>query len=101
MRFRQRRKAVVAFCRSVGQIPEKRLRTEFIKLAKAIGRADLTRVHDLWHLFASRAQESGMNPLLVQSLLGHSSLEMTNRYSHFSNAAKREALEKLNRIGEG
>ena len=84
----------------MGQIPEKRLRTEFIKLTKAIGRADLTRVHDLRHLFASRAQELGMNPLLVQAMLGHSSLEMTKRYSHFSTAAKRDAMEKMNRIDE-
>ena len=95
---RQQQRAVVSFCRSMGQIPEKRLRSEFIKLTKVIGRSDLTRVHDLRHLFASRAQEAGMNPLLVQALLGHATLDMTNRYSHFSLGAKREAMQKLNEL---
>jgi integrase len=91
--MRKQKQAVATFCRSIGQIPEKRLRTEFVALAKAIGRPDLTRVHDLRHLFASRAQEAGMNPLLVQAILGHASLDMTRRYSHFSVDAKRAAME--------
>ena len=36
--------------------------------------------HDLRRTFATMSLRAGMNPLHVQSLLGHSSLEMTRRY---------------------
>ena len=82
------------FCRTIGQIPERRVRAEFMKLSKKINRPDLTRAHDLRHLFASRAQELGLNPILVQELLGHTTLEMTRRYTHLGLDAKRDALQK-------
>ena len=71
-----------AFCRTMGQIPEKRVRGEFMKLTGTIGCPEFTRAHDLRHLFSSRAQEAGMNPLMVQELLGHATLDMTRRYTH-------------------
>ena len=37
-----------------------------------------------------------MNPLLVQDLLGHATMDMTRRYTHFGLEAMREALGKLN-----
>lgn len=91
----ERLRAVRRFCRSMGQIPEKRVRDEFMKLTKGIGCPEVTRVHDLRHLFSSRAQELGMNPLLVQELLGHATLEMTGRYTHLGLEAKRTALEQI------
>jgi len=91
------RRAISAFCRSMGQIPEKRVRQEFMKITKAIGRPDLTRPHDLRHLFASRAQELGVNPILVQEMLGHTTLDMTRKYTHIGLAAKREALRQATR----
>jgi len=36
--------------------------------------------HDLRRTFATMSLRNGMNPLYVQSMLGHSSLEMTRRY---------------------
>lgn len=92
---RDRRRAIVAFSRRMGQIPEKRVRNEFMKLTKAIGCPEFTRAHDLRHLFSSRAQEQGVNPLLVQEILGHASLEMTRRYTHLGLDAKRHAIESL------
>ena len=81
--------------RMLGKISEKRVRQEFIALTKAIGRDDLTRVHSLRHVFSTRAQEAGTNPLLVQQILGHSTLEMTNTYTHLGIEAQRQALEGL------
>ena len=92
---REKRRDVVAFCRSLGQIPEKRVREEFMKLTSRIGCPQYTRAHDLRHLFSSRAQEAGTNPLLVQEMLGHATLDMTRRYTHLGIEAKREAMEKL------
>jgi integrase len=90
-----RRRVVTAFCRSMGQIPEKRVRQEFMKLTEAIGCPEFTRAHDLRHLFTTRAQERGVNPLVVQELLGHTTLAMTSRYTHVSMDAKREAVARL------
>jgi len=92
---RDQRRAVTAFCRSMGQVPEKRVRGEFMKLTGAVGCPEFTRAHDLRHLFTSRAQEAGMNPLLVQELLGHSTLDMTRKYTHLGLDTKREAMVKL------
>jgi integrase len=82
----------------MGQVPEKRGRGEFMKLTQAIGCPEFTRAHDLRHLFSSRAQEAGMNPLIVQELLGHASLEMTRRYTHIGLDVKRNELTKLNHV---
>jgi integrase len=93
------RRAVVTFCRSAGQIPEKRLRCEFMDLTARIGCPEFTRVHDLRHLFSSRAQEAGVNPILVQELLGHTTLEMTRRYTHLGLDTKRDALSRISNRG--
>ena len=92
---REQKRIVVAFCRTMGQIPEKRLRCEFMALTQKIGCPEFTRVHDLRHLFTSRAQAAGINPILVQEMLGHTTLEMTRRYTHLGLDTKREALQRL------
>ena len=79
----------------MGQIPEKRIRCEFMALTAQIGCSEFTRVHDLRHLFSSRAQAAGINPILVQEMLGHTTLEMTKRYTHLGMETKREALRRL------
>ena len=89
------RRVVTAYCRRMGQMPVKRVQLEFCKLTKATGCPQFTRAHNLRHLFSSRAQEEGLNPLLVQELLGHATLAMTKRYTHLGMDTKREALERL------
>ncbi|CAN5912676.1 hypothetical protein BH23PLA1_BH23PLA1_35430 [soil metagenome] len=98
---REKRRVVTAFCRTMGQIPEKRVRGEFMKLTRAIGCPQFTRAHDLRHLFSSRAQEAGVNPLLVQELLGHASLDMTRRYTHLGLEVKRDALGRMPGVERG
>jgi integrase len=92
---RELKRAVVKRSRTVGQIPEKRLRCEFMELTGRIGCPEFTRVHDLRHLFASRAQAADINPILVQEMLGHTTLEMTRRYTHLGMETKRDALRRL------
>ena len=92
---RDKRRMVVSFCRKLGQIKVKRIQSEFCKLTQQIGCPEFTRVHDLRHLFSSRAQEEGANPLLVQEILGHANLNMTKRYTHLGMDAKREAIERM------
>ena len=36
-----------------------------------------------------------MNPLLVQSMLGHTTIEMTSKYTHLGIDAKRSAVSQL------
>lgn len=47
-------------------------------------RADLSdvRIHDLRHTYASMLINSGVSLYEVQTLLGHSSMQMTQRYAH-------------------
>ncbi|HJZ58448.1 MAG TPA: site-specific integrase [Gemmataceae bacterium] len=92
---RDRKRAVVAFCRAAGQAPEKAVREEFLRVTKQIGCPEYTRVHDLRHLFSSRAQAAGVNPILVQDMLGHTTLDMTRRYTHLGLDSKRDALRKI------
>ena len=92
---RELRKLAVKFCRTIGQIPVKRLRMEFCDLTAAIGCPEFTRAHDLRHLFTTRAQEAGANPLLVQQILGHSTLDMTRKYTHLDVEAMRRTIEQL------
>src|SRR5262249_20932373 len=92
---REQKRAVVGVCRSTGQIAEKRLRCEYMALTARIGCPEFPRAHDLRHLFTSRAQAAGVNPILVQEMLGHTTLEMTRRYTHLGMDSRREALEKM------
>jgi len=88
-----KRREVIAFCRKMGQIPLPRPRQEVMKLTEIIGCPEFTRAHDLRHLFSTRSQDAGGNPLLVQQITGHRSAAMLAHYTHFDNAAKRAALE--------
>lgn len=53
------------------------------------------RLHDLRHTFATRLLERGANIRTVQELLGHSSLEQTQRYTHVLPAQLHEAVALL------
>lgn len=65
---REQKRAATAVAREYGQIPEKRLRCELMAITERIGCPEFTRVHDLRHLFTTRAQAAGVNPLLVQDI---------------------------------
>jgi len=54
--------------------------------------------HDLRHSSASLLISLGVNPKVVQEILGHSSLAMTNVYSHVLPSMQKEAAEKMNTL---
>lgn len=56
--------------------------------------ADFT-FHDLRHTFATRLAMSGSSLLEIQHLLGHSSPAMTQRYAHFVEAARQNAIARM------
>lgn len=54
------------------------------ELAKEVGYDGPMHPHLFRHTFATRWMEGGGNPLVAQEILGHESMWMTRRYSHFS-----------------
>ncbi len=71
-----------------------KLKTTWPNLMKAADIQDF-RFHDLRHDFASRLVMAGVDLYRVRDLLGHASIQMTERYSHLAPAALAEAVELL------
>ena len=57
-------------------------------------------LHTLRHTFASHLIMKGVDPRTVQEYLGHSSIQITEKYSHLSKNHKREAIKILDFSGE-
>src|SRR5215210_2979975 len=53
--------------------------------------------HDLRHTFASRLADAGVDAFTIAELMGHSTLEMTKRYTHVTDERKRRAVAALKR----
>lgn len=83
-----------------GPLPSNATRREMRRIIDAIRAAghefpDITP-HSLRHTFATRAIESGMNPQVLKTILGHSSLAMTmDLYSHVMPDTKAAEMEKI------
>ena len=71
------------------------IRSLFQSARREAGIEDL-RFHDFRHTFATRLIQAGVDIVTVQKLLGHSSVLMTERYTHTSDEQRRKAVEKLN-----
>jgi integrase len=56
------------------------------------------RVHDLRHTCASWMVQQGVPLLEVRDVLGHSSIEMTERYSHLAPGRLKSAVGVLDRL---
>lgn len=54
-----------------------------------------TRFHDLRHTFASWWVQSGGNLMHLRDILGHSSLQMVQRYAHLNTAAHHQEIRKV------
>ena len=57
---------------------------DFKKAQKKAGFTSMIRFHDLRHTFASNFMMNSGNIYDLQKILGHSSLDMTQRYAHLS-----------------
>lgn len=81
--------------------PSQRL-TEFKRAWQAAclqaGVFDL-RFHDLRHTAATRMAEAGTDAFTIAAILGHSTIQMSARYTHATDRGKRQALESLGHYG--
>jgi integrase len=86
--------------RDAGAITPKRVRSEFIQVAKTIGMPEQTSPKMLRHLFATSLQEGNVDWLIRMEVMGHSpgrssrgdSREMTSRYTHTRDETRRKQL---------
>jgi len=72
---------------------------EIMKIYKKAG-IEGANLHTLRHTFASHLIMKGVDPRTVQEYLGHSSIQITEKYSHLSKSHKREAINVLSFGGE-
>jgi len=74
--------------------PYKKLQTSFDGACRRAKIEEL-RFHDLRHTAASRLVEKGVDIIRVKELLGHSSVRITERYTHSSREERKRAVEFL------
>jgi len=57
-------------------------------------------VHSLRHAYATHLLEAGVNPRLIQSYMGHSSLATTTHYTHLTNTLEASATATIGQVLE-
>jgi len=89
------------FCQEDGQpLTEGKMKQP---LRRALNRAGISREegrigwHDLRHTYASHLAMRGVPLKVIQELMGHVTIEMTERYAHLSPDTRREAVGVLDR----
>ncbi|HMN25793.1 MAG TPA: tyrosine-type recombinase/integrase [Ignavibacteriaceae bacterium] len=68
----------------------------FKNICREVGIDEIIRFHSLRHSFASNLAQKGVSPFQLKELLGHSSLAVTEKYSHLNIESLREAINKFN-----
>jgi len=81
------------FCGRKGKRIE-RIKTSFHRARKGAGLAGF-RFHDLRHTCGSWLAQAGVPQGHIAQVLGHSTLRMSERYSHLAPANARTAVETL------
>lgn len=73
---------------------------ELLKRECALAGVPVVGWHNLRHTFASHLMAAGIPVHMVKDLLGHSSIEMTMRYTHLAPTNLRDAISVLSRPKE-
>ena len=75
--------------------PMVELRKAHARALKAAGITNRFRIYDLRHTFGTRAAEAGTDPLTLQRIMGHASLQTTGLYVHLSARHLAEAQRRI------
>lgn len=97
-----RKEATQTVWRDLGALKEDWVRKEFMALTSLIGRQDVTAPKTLRHTFATILQDSNVDPLIRNELMGHApmaqtasgGLGMTTIYTHTRPETKRRQLDQ-------
>jgi integrase len=76
------------------------IRAGFLNACKRAGITGL-HFHDLRHTFASQFMMAGGDLYILRELLGHKSINMTQRYAHLSPTYKVKAIDRMNTLWAG
>lgn len=76
------------------RISSRYIQSIIVKYKQRLGILVPTTPHSLRHGFATYLAEQGANPAAIQRLLGHESLQTTNRYVHTSDKFAEESHRK-------
>lgn len=86
------------FARAVDALGLNDLCRDGTSTAKITDRRQRVVFHTLRHTYASWLASSGAGQAMIAELLGHSSLEMSRRYTHLMGDEKRDSGERISRI---
>ena len=90
-------KTKLLFRNSLGNLANPaQVNTSFKEVIKDLGYEHITS-HTLRHTFATRCIESGMKPVVIQRLMGHTNIQITlNTYTSVFNRYKESEITKVN-----
>jgi len=87
--------------RVITHLPDATARAAFTKARSECGFDDKFRPHSLRHSFATHMLQRGVDIRIIQILLGHSSLQSTEIYTHLSEPLRDDLRELLRHTTEG
>lgn len=74
---------------------KRELRRRFAAIRRAAKLGDDVKFHTLRHTFATRLAGNGVPITVIKELMGHSTIVMTMRYAHVSDAQTKDAIATL------
>jgi integrase len=80
-------RAVKVFWKDMGAIRQSVVRSRFIRIARKMGRPDLTQPYSFRHGMATAMQAADVDPFARKQIIGHTSLAMTEIYTHTADLA--------------
>ncbi len=90
-------KSEFVFCEEDGsQVDAHHIYRDFHAAQRRAGFQTLIRFHDLRHTFASHFMMKGGNIYDLQKILGHTTIQMTERYAHLSPTHLENAIQIVN-----
>ena len=72
------------------------IKTAWLTACRNAGLTNL-RFHDLRHTFGTRAADAGVPLPAIRDVMGHRSIQTTERYAHATDEGKRRAVEAIGR----